>query len=78
MPREHKCLVDVPKIYRHNFIDTSMFAFVLGVTSALPSVSVDKAIQLFKHEYDLSEDTYSSDSARIKFSQMKDQFNKLV
>jgi hypothetical protein len=53
-----------------------MFGYVLGVTSALPSVTIKKAIELFMEDFNISEDDYSYDSARARFYEYYEQYRE--
>jgi len=69
-PFEHK----IAAFYKKCSIDMMMFGCVMGITEVLPAVNIDRAIEIFKKWMDLSEDDYPTNSARITYSRIKQDF----
>lgn len=69
MPREKLYMTLIPKIYKRNYSDISMFFFVEGQRSIMPAVSVEKALyNYFKY---VDEDNYNIESALTTFQRLK-------
>jgi hypothetical protein len=64
----------ISSFYKKNCIDVMMFGWVAGTTEVLPAVSVNQAIEMFKKWVDLSEDDYPTNSAKITYSRIKQDF----
>jgi len=64
----------ISNLYKKNSIDSMMFGWVSGISEVLPAVSVNQAIEMFKEWIGLSEDDYPTNSARITYSRIKQDF----
>lgn len=70
MPRSDNHLSD---FCRHTVWDLVMFGFVQGIRRGLPGVSIDKALEIFAHEYRIKE--FSLDAKRATYSRMTKQLH---
>ena len=60
-------LYNIHKFYTFQTFDHICFGYVLGLTKALPSVGVNKAIESFLADFNLCEDTYCFETARMQY-----------
>lgn len=60
--------INIPKALRQQTLDNWMFAFVLGVRTALPSVTISNAVSIFMQKFNLTEDEYPLDSAVVIYN----------
>ena len=67
----------IPAFYKKNAIDIAMFGWVLGMRRGLPAVKTNKSIELFLHEFKLSEDDYPLRSALVTYERIQKEFNDL-
>jgi hypothetical protein len=77
MPKEKGIISDVPRLYKVQALDNIMFGYVLGMKTALPSLSIERCVDSFMQEFDLSEDEYSRDSALCQFYRYFDLMRKI-
>ena len=56
--------LNIHKFYTYNALDYILFGYVLGVTQALPSVSVNKAVEMWLDRFNLCEDIFCHEAAR--------------
>lgn len=56
--------LNIHKFYTFNALDHVLFGFVLGMTQALPSVSINKAVEMWLERFNLCEDSYCLEAAR--------------
>lgn len=75
MPKEKPFEKNIDAFYKKKCIDTMMFGWVTGITTALPAVHIPQAIEMFKKWVDLSEEDYPTRSAEINYSRIKQDFN---
>ena len=68
MPTEKRYYVNIPKALREQTLDAWMFAFVLGIRTSLPSVTIERAIEVFMKTFNLSEDVYPLDNAKVTYN----------
>ena len=71
MPKTNPIEESIPKLYRRNALNLSMFAFIRGVRAALPTVSVPLAIDMFMEHYGLNDDNFNRGSARNTYNFMQ-------
>ena len=56
--------LNIHKFYTFNSLDHILFGYVMGVTQALPSVSVNKAVEMWLDRFNLCEDVLCLEAAR--------------
>lgn len=66
MPR-NSYLYNIHKFYTFQTFDHILFGYVLGMTKALPTVSVSKAVESFLADFNLCEDVYCFETARLAY-----------
>lgn len=68
----------IPDLHREDYLKVSLYSWVKAQTSALPSLSVTKAVENFLKANDISEDEYPLQAARSDFyrTQKKDIDNQ--
>lgn len=59
--------LNIHKFYTFHALDHVLFGFVLGMTQALPGVSVNKAIELWLERFNLCEEVYCVEAARASY-----------
>lgn len=74
MPKEKPYEGRIENFYKKKTIDIMMFAWVSCLEKNLPAVSQTKAIENFLAYMGLSEDDYPFDSAKVIYSQIKQDF----
>lgn len=77
MPREQPIMKPIPRLYKYQAIDLIMSGFVHGMQTALPALSVEKALQIFVDLYGIDYHEYPLDSAINKYSEIKKERLKL-
>ncbi len=60
-------LYSIHKFYTYQTFDMIMFGYVLGATRVLPTLSVNKAIEMFLDAFNLCEDEYCVEAARASY-----------
>lgn len=75
MPKEKDCLEVIPKIYKRNYLDITMFAYVNGVIQTVPGVTIKQALLRYMNWIGVTEDTYNLESALSQFTLMKKEFD---
>jgi len=61
----------VSKFLQRRAIDSWMFGYVDGIHTEFPSVSIRKAISMFRKRYDLEPDDFNEESAYSTYQRMK-------
>lgn len=74
MPKEKPYEGRIDNFYKKKTIDIMMFSWVNCLGRNLPAVSQTKAIENFLAYMGLSEDDYPLDSAKVIYSQIKQDF----
>lgn len=74
MPKAKKYYIDTPKFILYDALDKSMFAYVMGIRDALPSVTLHRAIELFMDKYCLHEDNYPMEQAKQTWYRMHESY----
>ena len=72
MSKIKPCLKKIPAFYRKQAVDIMLFAHVTALQKY--QMSVVDAIIDFRNTYDLDEDDYPLDSARVSYTNMKNAF----
>ncbi len=67
MPKCKNYLVKIDKFYKFQTFDHICFGYVQGLRKALPSISVNKAIEIFLNTFEIEEDEYCFDAARTTY-----------
>lgn len=72
MSKEKEYMKIIPKIYKRNFGDLSMFFFVEGIRTIMPTVSIEKALyNYFKY---IKEEDFNIESSITEFMRIKKDF----
>jgi len=71
MPKIQQIESTIHKIYRRNALNLSLFAYVLGVRSALHTITIPQAVDMFMQEFGLDDDTFNRASAITTFNRMQ-------
>ena len=76
MPKPSEIEKQIPKLYRQNAINLSLFAYVRGVRAALHTVTVPQAILMFMDDYGIEPDELNTKSCLTTYNRMqKDLLN---
>lgn len=67
MAKESGYLYSVDKFFKFQAFDMVMFGYICGVKRALPTISVAKAIEMFSIAFNLCEDLFCQESARMQY-----------
>lgn len=78
MPRPAPTLNPIPAMYKESFLNISLFAYVRGVRSALHTVTVSSAVDMFIEGYGLDRDIYDKASAITTYNRMQNKFITLL
>lgn len=71
MPKLSEIQKQIPALYRQNALNLSLFAYIRGVRSALHTVTVIKAIDMFMEDYGLDDDNFNRSSALTTYNRMQ-------
>lgn len=72
MSKEKEYMKIIPKIYKRSFGDLSMFFFVEGIRTIMPTVSIEKALyNYFKY---IKEEDFNIESSITEFMRIKKDF----
>jgi hypothetical protein len=77
MTKRKPIAADIPKLYQRNAEDLLMYGYVIGMQTALPSVSTKKCIEMFMISFGLHEDIYSFDCAYATFMRLRKEHSVL-
>ena len=69
MPKQTQLLNNLEKVVLSNFVDTSVYFWVAGIRSIMPTVTVEQAIDLFIRKNNIY--NYDSEDLRVRFHQMQ-------
>ena len=72
MPRVKPYMKKIPAFYRKQAIDIMLFAHVTALQQY--QMPIIDAIQNFRDTYDLTEDDYPMESARVTYTNMRNAF----
>lgn len=78
MPKLNEIEKQIPELYRANALSLSLFAYVRGARSALHTITVSQAVDMFMAEYGLTDDTYNKESAVTTYNRMQNKFINLL
>lgn len=70
--------INIPKLYKRQSLDLLMFGFVMGMQTALPSLSLRDCIVMFKKCHNLSEDDLPYSGARVSYYRMLKEFKDVL
>lgn len=68
---------NIPKFYRWQTFDHICFGYVVGLRTALPTMSITEAITQFLEDFGLCEDEYCFESARAAYYRIRDSLAEL-
>lgn len=72
MPKVKEIEQLIPKIYRRNYFDYSMFFFVMGQRNVLPALSIEKS--LYNYFRAMGIDDYNIESALTTYIRIQKEF----
>lgn len=55
-----------------------MFGYIRGVKKNMPTVSVSKIVEQFMNDFNLDPDDFNTDSARVTYEQMNNEFMQML
>lgn len=70
MAKEQKVLNPIPALYKHSSLNVMLFAYIRGVQSALHTITIRKAIDMFMAEFNLNHDEFNIDSAIVTYHRL--------
>jgi len=65
--RQKGYLYSIHRFYQYQALDLVMFGYCLGATRTLPTLSLNKAIEMFLADFNLCEDEYCFEAARSAY-----------
>lgn len=74
MPSEKKLIELIPKMYRWNFENMSLFVFIKAQQDVVPTIRIDQAIKNFCKYFNISEDEWDYDSIRATYIRLQKEF----
>lgn len=66
----------IPKFLQRRSFDLFMFGYVDAIHTELPTVSIRKAIEMFRKRYDLDLDVFNEESAFTTYNRMKGEIRE--
>jgi len=78
MPKPRGIDNKIAAIYRKNTLSLLCFGYVRGCKSALHTLTVDQCISLFMKEFDLTEEDFNSESARVEYGKMQKLMQEII
>jgi hypothetical protein len=69
---------NIQKLYRRSAENLLMFAFVRGARATLHTVTIDKALEMFREDMGISIDDFSISSNRTIFNRMNLELFNLI
>lgn len=67
MGKRKSYLYNIHKFYTYQTFDHICFGYCLGMQKALPTVGLNKAIESFLADFNLCEDVYCHETARLQY-----------
>ena len=77
MTREKGYFGNIPRFYRWQTFDHVCFGYVQGLRTAIPTMTVTAAIKQFLYEFDLCEDVYCFDNAKVAYYRIRKSFAEI-
>jgi hypothetical protein len=74
MPKTTTSRKLIPKFYRRNFEDISMFFFVIGQKSIMPAISNEKA--MYNYYRFIGEDQFNIESSISTYTRLQKEYNE--
>jgi hypothetical protein len=74
MPKTSTSKKLIPKFYRRNFEDISMFFFVIGQKSIMPAISNEKA--MYNYYRFIGEDQFNIESSISTYTRLQKEYNE--
>jgi len=74
MPKRKQYYIDTDRLLLYDSLDKFMFGYVWAAREILPSLKINKAIEMFKEDFLLSEDTYPLDGALQTYYRMLESY----
>jgi hypothetical protein len=74
MPKTSTSRKLIPKFYRRNFEDISMFFFVIGQKSIMPAISNEKA--MYNYYRFIGEDQFNIESSISTYTRLQKEYNE--
>jgi len=74
MPNEKKVVKLMPKVYRWNTYNTSMFFSIKTQLMFFPTITIDQAIENFYRLTGLTEDDWDRMAIRVQYYRMLHEF----
>lgn len=68
----------IAKIYRRSAENLLMYGFVTGVRQTLHTVTIDKALEMFRVSMGIDDDDFSIPSNRMIFNRMNAELHNLI
>lgn len=69
MPKRNQLLNNLEKAVLSNFVDTSVYFWVSGIRSIMPTVTIEQAIDLFIRKNNIQ--NYDNDNLRNRYLTMQ-------
>lgn len=70
--------MSLPKFLTRKSFDLCMFGYIRGVKKNMPTVSVSKIVEQFMNDFNLDPDDFNTDSARVTYEQMNNEFMQML
>lgn len=67
MPKCKNYMLNIPRFYKWQTFDHICFGYVQGIRTALPTMSVSKAVREFLTRFNIDEDTYCFETAKTAY-----------
>lgn len=74
MPKPSEIEKQIPELFRANALNLMLFGYVRGVKSALHTLTISQAVDMFMKEYGLTDDNYNRESAITSYNRMQNKF----
>ena len=77
MPKRTQIENLIPALYKRSVLNIALFAYIRGVRSTLPTLTLAQAVDMFMEDWGLDEDEFNRNSALTTYDRMqKELINK--
>lgn len=78
MPKVKTALRAIPRIYRQQALDSIMFGYVWAMRRTMPHLSMTQILEWFHKDFELDEDNYPIDGAKVVFNRCFKNFRNAI
>lgn len=71
MPKRTQIENLIPALYKRSVLNIALFAYIRGVRSTLPTLTLAQAVDMFMEDWGLDEDEFNRNSALTTYDRMQ-------